>query len=80
MSYGRNKNLDDEKNIAERIPQATRSAKKSVIAAEAITFCIKPFTQNVPSPDLKNNENYPHNPRRWTPTGVHFLTPYAPQK
>ena len=57
MSYGRNKNLDDEKNIAERIPQATRSAKKSVIAAEAITFCIKPFSQNVPSPDLKNNEN-----------------------
>ena len=45
-TYGRNKNRDDEiRNIAGRILDANRSVKtsqKTVIAAEAITFCIKP--------------------------------------
>ena len=55
-SYGRNKNHDDEiKNIAGRIPEATRSTKTSQ-KAEAITFCIKPLTQYLRGSDLKIGE------------------------
>ena len=42
------KNFDEiKKNIAGRIPEATRSVKtsqKTVLAAEIITFCIKPLS------------------------------------
>ena len=52
-SYGRNKNHDGEiKNIAGRIPEATRSTKTSQ-KAEAITFCIKPLTHYLRGSDLK---------------------------
>ena len=55
-SYGRNKNHDDEiKNIAGRIPEATRSIKTSR-KAEAITFCIKPLNHYLPGSDLKIGE------------------------
>ena len=54
------KNLDDEiKNIARRNPEATRSiktTKKTLIAAEAITFCTKPLTSYLPRSDLKIGE------------------------
>ena len=59
-SYGRNKNLDDEiKNKTGTFPQATRNVKtsqKTVIAAEAITFCIKPLNHYLCRSDLKNGE------------------------
>ena len=55
-SYGPNKNHDDEiKNIAGRIPEATRSTKTSQ-KAEAITFCIKPLTHYLRGSDLKIGE------------------------
>ena len=60
-SFGCNKNRDDEiKNIAGRIPEATRkvqTSKKTVIAAEAITFCIKLSTHCLTRSDLKIGEN-----------------------
>ena len=55
-SYGRNENHDNKiKNIAERIPEATRSTKTSQ-KTEAITFCIKPLTHYLPGSDLKIGE------------------------
>ena len=55
-SYGRNKSHDDEiKNIAGRIPEATRTTKTSQ-KAEAITFCIKPLTHYLRGSDLKIGE------------------------
>ena len=48
-----------QKKTAEKIAEATRSIKtsqKTVIAAEAITFCIKPFPQYFPRSDLKFGE------------------------
>ena len=55
-SYGRTKNLDDEiKNIAGRIPEATRSTKTSQ-KAETNTFCIKPLFHYLPGFDLKIGE------------------------
>ena len=47
--------FDEVKNIAGRIPEATRSTKTSQ-KAEAITFCIKPFTHYLPGSDLKIGE------------------------
>ena len=43
------------KNIAGRIPEATRSTKTSR-KAEAITFCIKPLNHYLPGSDLKIGE------------------------
>ena len=51
------------KKIAGRTPEANWSAitsQKTVIAAEAITFCIKPFTHYLPRSDLKISENLNH--------------------
>ena len=36
--------------------EASKLHKKTVIAAEAITFCIKPLTQYFPRSDLKFGE------------------------
>ena len=44
-----------KKNIAGRIPEATRSTKSSQ-NAEVITFCIKPLTHYLPGSDLKIGE------------------------
>ena len=60
-SYGRNKNHDDEiKNIAGRIPEATRSIKSSqktlIAAAETITFYIKSITHYLLRSDLTIGE------------------------
>ena len=44
-----------KKNIAGRIPEATRSTKTSQ-KTEAITFCIKPKTHNLHGSDLKIGE------------------------
>ena len=44
-----------KKNIAGRIPEATRSTKTSQ-KAEAITFCIKPLTHYLHGSDLKIGE------------------------
>ena len=44
-----------KKNIAGRIPEATRSTKTSQ-KAEAITFCIKPLTHCLRGSDLKIGE------------------------
>ena len=70
-SYGRNKNHDDEiKNIAGRIPEATRSVtftNKTVIEAAATRFCIKPLTHYLSMSALKigdfKNLNKPLSPR-----------------
>ena len=51
-----NKSTSCKKNIAGRIPEANRSVKllqRTVIAAEAITFYIKPLTHYLPRSDLK---------------------------
>ena len=59
-SYGRNKSCQrNKKNIAGRIPEATRSvitSQKNVIATEAITFCIKPLTHYLSRSALKIGE------------------------
>ena len=58
-----NKNHDDEiKNIAGRIPEATRSTTTSQ-KAEAITFCIKPLTHYLPGSDLQIVKFKPLSPR-----------------
>ena len=44
-----------KKNIAGRIPKATRSTKTSP-KAEVITFCIKPLTHYLRGSDLKIGE------------------------
>ena len=46
---------DETKNIAGRIPEATRSSKTSQ-KAETITFCIKTLTHYLPGSDLKIGE------------------------
>ena len=56
-SYGRNKNLDEEINKHNRKNSGSDSKRqtvknKTVIAAEAITICIKPLTHYLLRSDL----------------------------
>ena len=62
MDYGKAKKFlfDKVKKIAGKIPEAIPSVKnlqKTVIAAEALTVCVKPLINYLPRSDLKTGEN-----------------------
>ena len=54
-SYGRNKNLETKKQFRKQL-EASKVHKKTVISAEAITFCNTPLTRYLPRSDLKIGE------------------------